>query len=112
MIPRYEAVRFDEAATATAALFGNQVRATSGETDILLGIADNATFANLSYGWITCQGQATARVVTSTIPGARLAPGGSTGVLLTIQTTTYMLPKAIAVQTGLSAGSAIWVTAL
>lgn len=112
LIPRYEGVMWDENATATAALFGNQVVQCIGESHLLLGIADQATFALNTYGWITAFGQATARVVTNTVPGNTLGIGTVTGVLARIQTSTNFLPKAIAVQTGLSAGSAIFITSL
>ena len=112
LIPRYEAVGWDITATTTAALFGTQVLSAIGETGMLLGVADQATLPLNGYGWITAYGPATARVVTNELPGQRLGCGGQTGVLLRLQITTYFMPRAIAVQTGLSAGSAVFITVL
>jgi hypothetical protein len=112
LIPQYEAVMFDESATASPGLFGNQVIQSIGESHMLLGVADQATMASLSYGWITVYGQATARVVTATVPGNSLGVGTLTGVLARVQTSTFFMPRLIAVQTGLSAGSAVFIAVL
>ncbi len=107
LIPGGEAVKIDTTVT-TAALMGNQVLQTSGRTDMLLGIAE-VTLPNLGFGWITCYGPATARVVTTTVPASALGPDSSTGVLQ-IRTATDFNAAAIALQSGLSAGSAVFIT--
>ena len=110
LIPRNEAVRFDSSAT-TAALIGNQVLQVSGRTNVMAGIADNATFASLSFGWITVAGPATARVADAAIVGSQLGPSANTGVLADsyIATPTILHFKAVALAAGLSSGSAIFL---
>ena len=110
LIPRYEPVRVDFT-VSTAALIGHQVLQTDGATNMFFGVADNATFANLSFGWVTVYGPATARVDTLLIPGSPLGPSVTTGVL-TIRNSSHFNAVAVAVQSGLSAGSAIFVTVL
>lgn len=115
VIPAYEAVTRDATVTsATAALIGNQVVQTSGPTDLLLGIAEVTLPAN-NYGWITVYGPATGRVATAgaggEIPGAILGPSSNTGVL-SIRNTSHFNAAAIAISSGLSAGSAIFVSVL
>lgn len=111
LIPRYESVKFDTAVTVTAALFGNQVVQTSGPTDMFLGVADGATLALNSYGWITFFGPATARVAAGEIPATGLGPSSNTGVL-SVRNTSHFNAVAIAIASGLSAGSAIFVSQL
>lgn len=115
VIPAYEAVKQDTAVTgATIALVGNQVVQTSSPTDLALGIAEVTLAAN-NYGWITCYGPATARVVgsggTGEQPGAALGPSTNTGVL-SIRNSSHFNAAAIAVASGLSAGSAVFVRVL
>lgn len=115
VIPRFEAVTRDSAVTSsTPALIGNQVVQTSGATDLLLGIAE-VTLAGSNYGWITAYGPATARVRFSAgggeIPGAILGPSGDTGVL-SIRNTSHFNAAAIAISSGLSMGSAVFVAVL
>lgn len=116
LIPAYESVRLDHSVT-TAALMGNQVVQTDGATNVFMGVAE-VTFANLSFGWITVYGPATARVAgpqadgtTSARDGAPLGPSGNTGVL-SIRNTSHFNAVAVAVQSGLSAGSAIFIRML
>ena len=109
LIPRFESVRgqFD---VTTAALMGNQVLQTSAATDIFFGVAET-TLASLNFGWITTYGRATARVVAGEIPGSPLGPSSTTGVL-TIRNTSHFNAVALALQSGLSAGSAIFIAML
>lgn len=108
-IPAGASVKAD-APIVTAALMGNQVVGTTGVTDMLLGVMET-TLPLGQYGWITCFGPATAMVVTNTIPAQGLAPGASSGVLGIAATCNYNA-AAVAIQTGLSAGSAIFITVL
>ena len=110
LIPRNEAVRLDFTAT-TAALIGRQVVQTDAPTNILFGIADNHTFANLSFGWVTVYGNATSRVTIDLASGIRLGPTATTGVLGVTQNSSFQ-GQAIALATGVSSGSAVHVCAL
>ena len=110
LIPQYESLRVDFTVT-TAALMGNQVLQSDSQTSMFFGVADNATFANLSFGWVTMYGPATARVDTNLIPGSPLGPNSQTGVL-TIRNSSHFNAVGVALQTGLSAGSAIFVNIL
>jgi len=92
----------------TAALMGNRVLASSAVTDMFFGIAE-VTLPALGFGWVTVYGPATARVDTAAIPGSPLGPSGTSGVL-TIRNTSHFNAAAIALQTGLSAGSAIFIS--
>ena len=94
----------------TAALMGNQVLQTSGATDMFFGIAET-TLASLNYGWITMFGPATARVEALTVPGTPLGPSSTTGVL-TVRNTSHFNAVALALQSGLSMGSAVFITVL
>ena len=110
LIPRFESVRVD-GTVSTAALIGHQVVQTDGQTNMFFGVADSHTFANLSYGWVTIYGPATARVDTTVIPNSALGPNSQTGVL-TIRNTSHFNAVAVALQSGLSAGSAVFITVL
>lgn len=110
VIPQFSAVTA-QTNLATAALFGNQVIPTSARTHMLFGVADNSAFASGSFGWITVFGVATGRTTTGTTPGTVLQPGTATGVL-DVWASTNLQAFALALQTGLSAGSAVFVRAL
>lgn len=118
LIPAGEAVVGDHSVT-TAGLIGNQVVALGSTTNMLiLGVAE-ATLSNLGHGWITVHGPATARVVTNAPAGAHLGANAGnaatpvqTGVLNLWSPATSLSVFAIALQTGLSAGSAIYIKAL
>lgn len=111
MIPAFEVVTHDSTVTsATAALVGNQVVQASGDTNMFLGIAE-VTMAGSNYGWITTYGPATARVVSAVIPMQPLGPGSSTGVL-SIRNTSHFNAAALAVASGLSMGSTVFVSVL
>lgn len=105
LIPRGEALRLD-----STALDGSRVLQASGDTDMFMGIAE-ATLASLSFGWVTIYGPATARVTSLTIPGSSLGPSSTTGVL-SIRNSSHFNAVAVAVASGLSAGSAIFITQL
>src|SRR5687767_14623506 len=64
-INRYAAVMWDESATVTAALFGNQIMCGIGESHMMLGVADQATLSINNYGWITVYGPATCQVTAN-----------------------------------------------
>ena len=111
LIPAYEAVSYDNSVVSgSPLLLGNQVIAAIGETNLVLGIAET-TLSSGNYGWITVYGPVTARVQTTVIPGRQLGAAGETGVL-GIRTTSNYHQSALAVQTGLSAGSAVFLRAL
>lgn len=109
LIPAGEPCTADATIT-TAAWIGHNVLQTSAVTNTFFGIAET-TLASGSFGWVTLYGPATARVDTNLIPGSPLGPSVTTGVL-TIRNTSHFNAAAIALQTGLSAGSAIFVSVL
>lgn len=111
LIPAGECVKADVTVT-TAALFGAQVLQCSAATDMFLGIAET-TLASLSFGWVTIFGPATGRVATAgnEVPGAAVGPSTNTGVL-SVRNTSHWNAIAIAMQSGLSAGSAVFITDL
>lgn len=89
---------------------GGQVLQTSGVTNMFIGIAE-VTMAKDVFGWITIYGPATARVATTTIPLSPLGPSADTGVL-SIRNTSHFNAVALAVESGLSFGSAIFISVL
>lgn len=109
LIPAGEAVKFDTT-VSTVALLGNQVLQASGATDMFAGVAE-VTLPNLGFGWVTMYGPATARVVSALIPGSPLGPSGTTGVL-DIRNSSHFNAVAVALQSGLSAGSAVFISVL
>jgi len=110
LIPRFESCKFDTAVT-TAALMGNQVLQCDGSTNMFAGVAES-TFANLSFGWVTLYGPATARVAALTIPGTPLGPDITATGVLSVRNISHFNAAAVAVQSGLSMGSAVFVSGL
>ena len=114
LIQAFEPVRLDfTVAGGSPLLLGNQVLPVSASTDVFMGIAE-VTMANLNFGWITVYGPATARVNTNEIPGAALGPSNAAGAsgILAIRNSSHFSAVAVALQTGLSMGSAVFVTVL
>lgn len=112
LIPAGENVRMDfSVVTGSPGLIGGQVLQTSGPTNVFLGIAET-TLASGNYGWITVYGPATARVATNQIPGGSLGPDVTATGVLSIRNTSHFMVGALALQTGLSAGSAVFVIGL
>lgn len=111
-IPAGESVRLDAAVT-TGALIGGQVLQTSSPTDVFFGIAE-ATMPILNFGWVTVAGPATGRVRTGEIPGIALNVGTLTGVLQSGGATGAFVGNyvGLALQSGLSAGSAVYLVGL
>jgi len=110
IIPSGAAVKIDTTVT-TAALIGNQVILTIAPTDMCVGIAET-TLSALNFGWITCYGPATASVSTqAAAPGQYVGPSSTSGVLA-VASTSLFNAAAVALQSGLSAGSAVYVTVL
>ena len=109
LIPAGESVVVDTSVT-TAALIGRQVVTVQSATGLIRGIAE-VTLPNLGFGWVTKYGPATARVVTNANPGVALTSSSTTGVL-SVWGVSNLDVAAIALQTGLSAGSAVFVQAL
>lgn len=107
LIPRFESVRYDAARHIDV---GGQVLQTSGVTNMFVGIAE-VTMAKDNYAWVTIYGPATARVTTTTIPLSSLGPSADTGVL-SIRNTSHFNAVALAVESGLSFGSAIFISVL
>ena len=111
LIPAGEAVVLDSTvAGGSPLLMGQQVLQVSAITNMIAGIAET-TLASLNFGWITTYGPATARVVTNANPGVILGSSATTGVLSTWGVSN-LHGMAVALQTGLSAGSAVFVTLL
>lgn len=111
LIPAGESTKFDTSVvTGTPLLMGAQVLQASGATDMFAGVAE-VTLPNLGFGWVTIYGPATARVVSATIPGSPLGPSGTTGVL-DIRNSSHFNAVAVALQSGLSAGSAVFISVL
>lgn len=109
LIPRFEACKYDTTVT-TAALMGNQVLQCDGATNIFAGVVE-ASLASLSFGWITVLGPATARVATGEIPGTPLGPDRTATGVLSVRNTSHFNASAVAVQSGLSFGSAVFLRA-
>lgn len=110
LIPAGEVVQIDSSvAGGSPLLIGHQVIAAVGATNIFGGVAES-TIAALRFGWVTTYGPATARV-ESLAPGSALGPSLSTGVL-TIRNTSHFNAVAVALASGLSAGSAIFISVL
>ena len=108
LVPAGESVRLDFSVT-TAALMGAQVLQTSAATDMFMGISE-VTGPLLNFGWVTIYGPATGRVNLDAA-GSGLGPSGNTGVL-SIRNSSHFNAVAIAMQTGLSAGSAVFISQL
>jgi len=107
LIPRFESVRLD---TARHISVGGQVLQTSGVTNMFVGIAE-VTMAKDNFAWVTIYGPATGRVAAGEIPLSPLGPSANTGVL-SIRNTSHFNAVAIAVESGLSAGSAVFISVL
>lgn len=116
LVLQYTPVQID-VTTTTGLLMGAQVVAlnplqaqgTGGGSQMpFVGIAE-ATIPLNNFGWITVNGPATGRVVTSTIPGTYVGGGTVSGILGVANASQMFLANAIALQTGLSAGSAIFI---
>lgn len=100
-IAQYDAVRF-----AGSALGFDDVRPTSATGQVVLGAAQVA-IASASYGWIQTKGIATAKVVVSTAAGSSLVTNATAGTLALAQATDIAYRPAVALVTGVAAGSAV-----
>jgi len=117
LIPGGECVKVDTT-VSTGLLMGNQVLQCSTATDPMIGIAE-FTLALLNFGWVTVAGPATGRVGAGEAPGVGLGPSTLTGVLRSAgalgavgASSVFQNFFALALQSGLSGGSAVYITAL
>mgnify|MGYP001574359104 CR=1 FL=1 len=110
LIPAGEIVQIDSSVVSgSPLLIGHQIIAAAGATNLCAGVVE-ATIASLRFGWVTTYGPATARV-DAVAPGSALGPSALTGVL-TIRNTSHFNAIAVALTSGLSAGSAVFVSIL
>lgn len=100
-IAQYDACRF-----AGSALGFDDVRPTSAAGQAVLGAAQQA-FASGEYGWLATRGVFTSKVVVSTAAGSALVPNGTAGTLAIAQATDVTFSSAVALVTGVAAGSAV-----
>ena len=105
LIPAYSALKLDTSVSTAA-----QVVQTSTDTDMFFGIAE-VTIALNSFGWATIYGPATSRAQTGVVPGVALGTSNFTGVL-GIRQVSHFSAAGLAVATGLSAGSSIFISVL
>jgi len=112
LIPAYSACKFDTSVTTGAALtaVAQVVQTNAQDTDMFIGVAE-VTMALNSFGWLTIYGPATARTTTGIVPGVALGPSSLTGVL-GIRQISHFYTAGLAVQSGLSAGSAVYISVL
>lgn len=100
-IAQYDAVRF----AGSAAGF-DDVRPTAAANQLPLGAAQVA-IASGSYGWVLTRGVATVKVVAATAAGSTLVSNGTAGTLALSDATALSYRPAIALVTGVAAGSAV-----
>lgn len=116
VIPAGESVRLDHTALLSGAspgLMGAQVVQVDSSTAMFFGVAES-TLSAASYGWVTIYGPATARVVSLVIPGTAIGPSTAAGLtgVLAVRDISHFNAVGLAVQTGLSAGSAVFINIL
>lgn len=86
------------------------VRPTSAVNQVVLGVAQ-AAIASSASGWIQIDGKATCKVVVATAVGSPLVTNGTAGTLALADATGFAAPgRAVALVTGVAAGSAIWLS--
>lgn len=101
-IAQYDAVRFSGSASGY-----DDVRPTSAINQVVLGAAQVA-IASGSYGWILEHGVGTAKVVAATAAGSSLGSTATAGTLGLVDATVFgNVGKAVALVTGVAAGSAV-----
>ena len=109
LIAAYSALKLDVSASTAAAAMTQAVQ-TSTDTDMFFGV-NEVTMALNSFGWITVYGPATARVTTGIVPGVALGTTNTTGIL-GIRQISHFSAAGLAVASGLSAGSPIFISVL
>lgn len=100
-IAQYDAVRFAGSATGY-----DDVRPTSAAGQVVIGAA-TAAFTSGQYGYILTRGVATVKVVVATTAGVALVPNATAGTLAVAQATDTTFSNAVALVTGVAAGSAV-----
>lgn len=100
-IAQYDAVRFNGSATGW-----DDVRPTSAAGQVVIGAA-TAAFSSGDYGFIQTRGAATVKVAVGTTAGVALVPNATAGTLAVAQATDTTFSNAIALVTGVAAGSAV-----
>lgn len=96
-----DAVRF-----AGSALGYDDVRPTSAANQVVLGGA-TAAFTSGDYGFVLTRGVCTVKVVVATTAGVNLVSNGTAGTLAVAQATDTTSGQAVALVTGVAAGSAV-----
>lgn len=100
-IAQYDAVRL----AGSAAGF-DDCRPTSAAGQIVFGAAQVA-IASGSYGWVATRGKCTAKVVAATAAGSPLVTNATAGTLALADATAIANRPAMALVTGVAAGSGI-----
>lgn len=100
-IAQYDAVRFNGSAAGY-----DDVRPTSAAGQVVIGAAQVA-LASGEYGWILSRGVGTVKVVVATAAGSALVPNATAGTLALAQATDVTFSSAVALVTGVAAGSAV-----
>jgi hypothetical protein len=100
-IAQYDAVRF-----SGSALGYDDVRPTSAVAQVVLGSAD-AAFASGDYGFILHKGIGTVKVAVGTAAGSSLVSSATAGTLAIAAATDLAYRPAVALVTGVAAGSAV-----
>jgi hypothetical protein len=100
-IALYDAVRFQG-----SALGWDDIRPTSAANQVVVGAA-TAAFDSGAYGFIQTKGVATVKVVVATTAGVNLVSNGTAGTLAVAQAADTTSGQAVALVTGVAAGSAV-----
>ena len=88
------------------------ITTTAAANQKVVGVAETA-ITNAQYGWITVYGKATCKVVVSTAAGAVLdADSGTAGTLKLAVSGDLNTGDAVAMETGVAAGSLVFLTCL
>jgi hypothetical protein len=100
-IAQYDACKFNGSAAGY-----DDVRPTSATQQYIVGVADAAFDAN-AYGFIQSKGVCTCKVNTSDAAGSLLVTKATAGTLTLAAATSLPSTPAVALVTGVAAGSAI-----
>jgi hypothetical protein len=100
-IAQYDAVRFSGSAAGW-----DDIRSTSATNQTVVGAA-TAAFASADYGYIQTKGVATVKVAVGTAAGSALVTNATAGTMALGDATGFGVRPAVALVTGVAAGSAI-----
>jgi len=89
-----------------SALGYDDVQVTTNDDEVLFGVA-TAAFTIAHYGFVQTRGVVTCKVIVATAAGSALVPGATDGTLKLAVAASLPGKGAIALVTGVAAGSAI-----